>query len=266
MSKYIVVTFPNETNAYQGVSALKKLNAEGSITLYATTVVQRGADGTITTKDRTSVEGIEMGVGALMGALIGAFAGPVGLAVGAAAGTAVGGVGGLIHGDFSDAFLESITKAMKPGTFAVLAEISEPWAAPVDTQMAPLGGKVLREPRNEVIGDVMEKRAGARRAFIDEKKTAHHSHKATTMETKLELEIADAADKLQRTADKARNRLAATKQELDAKVNALEEQAAKASPEAKRQIDARIAEIRRDLDEREQKLHRAYEVAAQALQ
>ena len=49
-------------------------------------------------------------------------------------------------------------------------------------------------------------------------------------------------------------------------MNTLEEQAAKASPEVKKQISARIAEIRRELAEREQKLYRAYEVAAEALQ
>ena len=265
MSKFIVVTFPNEAKAYEGVSALNKLHSEGSITLYDTAVAQRGADGKLVAKQRTAVEGIDMGVGALVGALIGAFAGPVGAAIGLATGTTVGSIGGYVHGEVSDEFLEDVTKAMRPGTFALLAEISEPWAAPVDTQMEALGGRVLRETRKDVIGDVMEKRAEARRAFFDEKKAAHHSRKAQSMEAKLEVEIEDAADKLRRTAEKAHQRLDHTKQELDAKLKTLQEQATKAKPDVKRQIDERIAEIRQDFGEREKKLSHAYEVAQQAL-
>jgi len=75
-----------------------------------------------------------------------------------------GGIGGYVHGQVSDELLEDISKQMKPGMFAVLAEVSEPWTAPVDTLMEALGGKVLRENRRDVVDDIIEKRAESRRA------------------------------------------------------------------------------------------------------
>lgn len=266
MSKFVVVTFPDETKAYQGVSALNELHGEGSITLYGTLVVERGADGKLITKQRTSEAAIGVGLGSLFGALVGVFGGPVGVAVGLAAGGTVGGLGGYVHGQVSDEFLEDVTGAMNAGTFAVLAEVSEPWTAPIDARMAPLGGKVLRENREDAVDDLIEKRVEARRAYLDEKKVARQTRKAEKMQAHLDEDIADARDKLQRTADKARIRLDETKKELLEKLRTLEEQAARAKPGTKEQIEERIAEIRKDFAEREQKLAHAWEVAQEALQ
>ena len=58
MSKYIVVTFADETKAYQGLSAFKDLHLDGSISLYSTLVVQRDASGKLVTKERTPGEAI----------------------------------------------------------------------------------------------------------------------------------------------------------------------------------------------------------------
>jgi hypothetical protein len=52
---------------------------------------------------------------------------------------------------------------------------------------------------------------------------------------------------------------------MNAKVQALQQQAAKARPEVKARIDQRIDEIREELQSREQKLNHAYELAQEAL-
>jgi hypothetical protein len=49
-------------------------------------------------------------------------------------------------------------------------------------------------------------------------------------------------------------------------VDALQQQAASARPEVRSRIDERIAEIRRELGEREQKLMRAKQLTQEALQ
>ena len=45
MSKFVVVVFPNEAQAYQGTRAFMDLHAEGSITLYGMAVVAKDAEG-----------------------------------------------------------------------------------------------------------------------------------------------------------------------------------------------------------------------------
>jgi uncharacterized membrane protein len=265
MSKFIVTTFPDEKKAYHGLSTLEELHAEGNITLYSTLVVQRQADGTLITKQRTPEVAIGASLGSLLGALVGAFGGPAGALVGMAAGGAAGGLPGLVQYQVSEEFIEDIGKDLQPGMFAVLAEASEGWTAPVDTRMEALGGKVRREDRDDVVEELLERRVEASRAAFDQKKVAHQSRKAERMEVKLEEEIGEAREKLQRTAEKARKRLDQTKEEMSAKLWTLEQQASKATPETKRQIDSRIAEIRSEFAEREKKLAHAWDIAQEAL-
>jgi gas vesicle protein len=197
--------------------------------------------------------------------LVGVFAGPVGFAVGMAAGGVTGAVGGFVHAEVSDEFLEDIAKRMMPNTYAVLAEVSETWTAPIDTRMEALGGQVLREQRGDVIGDILEKRAEERHARLADWKAKRAGRKADSMETDIEVEAMDVLEKLQRTSDKARRRLDGAKQELDEKLKTLEEQASKAKPEVRKHIDGRIAELRQDFAQREKKLYHALDVAQQAL-
>jgi uncharacterized membrane protein/ElaB/YqjD/DUF883 family membrane-anchored ribosome-binding protein len=266
MNKFVIATFSDEAKAYEGVTAFRQLHDEGSITVYQTVVVKREADGKITTRQRTPQEDIGGGLGSLLGALIGAFGGPVGLAVGFVGGGAAGTLAGFTAGDVSEDLLEDVSKEMKPGMFAVLAEVSEPWSAPVDTRIRTLGGKVLRENRRDVVESILEKRSREQREWLDEKKADHQTKKAQRMQADVEQDIADARDKLQRTAEKAKQRLDQTKQEMDEKLKTLQQQAAKAKPEVKKEIDERIARIRQDYAEREKKLSRAWDAAQQALQ
>jgi uncharacterized membrane protein len=51
MSRFVVVVFPNEAQAYQGTRALKDLHADGSLTVYGVAVVAKDAGGKLTIKD-----------------------------------------------------------------------------------------------------------------------------------------------------------------------------------------------------------------------
>ena len=266
MSTFVVSVFPSEAKAYEGIHVFKELHGEGSITLYDSVVVERQADGTLATKERAPTGGLMTGVGALLGALVGLFGGPAGALIGAAAGTAVGGSAAILRGDVSDEFLEDVAKQMKPGDFAVLAEVSERWTGPIDTRMRELGGTVLRERRGDVIDDLMERRATSHKAEVEARKAERASVKAVHKEAKLDEQIQAARERLQRVADKAQDRLDETRRELDGKLQALDEQAAKATPVMKQEIQLRVAEIRKDFGERQQKLSRAFEIAQRALQ
>jgi len=266
MSTFIITFFPDETTAYQGVHALDQLHAEASITLYDTVVVQRQPDGTLATKQREATPVVATGVGALLGALFGVFGGPLGLAVGAAAGGSLGLGAGVIRSEVSDEFLEDVAKNMKPGGYAVLAEVSERWTAPIDTRMRELGATVIREQRSEVVDDLITKRTDHHKASVERWKAERGARRAERAEAKLEDSLRDASKRLQRVGEKAQQRLDDTRRELQQKLVALDQQAKKATPETRQQIEQRIAEIRTDFGERERKLAQALEVAQQALQ
>jgi len=266
MSTYIITIVGTETKAYEAVSAFKQLHDEGSITLYDSSVVQLGPDGLLRVKEGST--GLERGtgLGALLGMLVGVFGGPVGVAVGAAAGGAIGGGSAFYRGEVSEEFLEDVTKQMQPGDFAVLAEIAEPWTAPVDTRMHALGGKVVREQRRDFEAQLMEQRARTHQAEVEQRKAERASRKAGRLESKLEDSIVEARERLLRVAAKAHDKLEVTQRELQDKLAALEDQAVKATPETKQEIEQRITELRADFTARAGKLTQAYDVAQQALQ
>jgi hypothetical protein len=66
-------------------------------------------------------------------------------------------------------------------------------------------------------------------------------------------------------ADKARTKLEERKAELNSKLEALQVQAAKATPAVRSRIDQRIAALRQDFQGREEKLRRAYELSTEAI-
>lgn len=265
MNKFIVVILPDEKKAYEALHALGKLHSEGSVTLYGSEVVARKADGTLEVKQAADDGPLGLAVGSLVGGLIGLIGGPAGAVIGFASGGMIGGLRDYLHLGVSDDFIDQITRELQPGKFAVIAEVSEDWVTPVDTKMEALGGKVVREYRDEFVDDMLEKRADSVRAELDQRMTEHETAKAEKLETKLTKRIDEARQDLQKTASKARQRLDQKKQEMNAKIEALEDQAAKAKPEVRSRIDQRIAELRDELRAREQKLNHAFELAQEAL-
>jgi uncharacterized membrane protein len=265
MSEFAVVVFPDERKAHEGLRALEMLHEEGSVTLYASALVERDADGTLAVIEQTEPGALGFGVGALVGALIGLFAGPVGAAVGVTAGGLLGGFRDYFHAEVSDEFLAAVERELAPGKLALVVEISEEWVTPLDLRMAALGGKVVRAWRQDSVEEFFQKRAGAWKAKLEERRANRAAAKMARMESMLTNEIADAEESLQKTADGALKRLDETRAELEAKLAALEEQARRAKPDARSRIEQRITEIRANLRERETKLLRACALAREAI-
>jgi uncharacterized membrane protein len=265
MSEFAVVVFPDERKAREGLLALEMLHEEGSVTLYASALVERDADGTLSVLEQTEPGALGFGVGALVGALIGLFAGPVGAAVGVTAGGLLGGFRDYFHAEVTDEFLASVERELAPGKLALVAEISEEWVTPLDLRMKALGGKVVRAWRQDSVEEFFENRADSWKAKLEERRANRAAAKMARMESMLAAEIADAEKSLQKTACGALRRLDDTRAELEAKLAALEEQSRKARPEVRSRIEQRIAELRADFGERERKLLRAYELAQEAI-
>jgi uncharacterized membrane protein len=262
--KMIAVAFDNEKNAYEGARALKDLHAEGSITLYASAVIAKDADGKVNVKQMADQGPMGTGLGLVTGTLIGLLGGPVGVAVGAGAGTFGGMLYDLAKVGVGEDFLGEVAQQMKPGNVSVVAEVHEEWVMPLDTRMEAVGGVVIRRMRGEVLDSQIERDAAALKAEIADLK-AEHAVARRESKAKLEAKIDAAKARLQETRDRAKAAAEATEKEMEAKVNALKEQVAKAKGESKTKLEARIAEVQSDYKRRAGKLHQAWEMAKEAL-
>ena len=164
MSKFVVIVFPNETQAYQGVRAMKELHAEGSLTLYSMAVVVKDAEGKLAIKDAAEKGPLGTAVGALAGGLVGVVGGPVGMLAGSFGGTLVGSLFDIANYGVSADFVAKVSSELTFGKSAVVAEIVESWTTPLDTRMEPLGGVVLRTWRADFEDEQIAKQIAAEKA------------------------------------------------------------------------------------------------------
>ena len=182
MERMLVVVFDSEKKAFEGTSALRRLAAEGTLTIYEGAVVVKHADGTVSVKQLDDSGPIGTLTGTAVGSLIGLMGGPVGLAIGAAS--------GLMIGAFYDAdtlrvgedFVNDVSKSLKPNKVAVVAEVDEAWTIPVDTRMEALGGTVFRRALWAVQEQIRREEIAAMKAdlaqFKSELSKAHADRKA----------------------------------------------------------------------------------------
>jgi len=264
MSKFAVVIFADEKKAYEGVRALKELDQEGMLTLYSNAVVARSPEGLVAVKERQTGGALGTAVGALVGGLIGMFAGPAGVAVGLGGGSVLGAFRDLFNLGVSSEFIETISKELAPGKAAVIAEISEEWVTPLDGRMEALGGVVIREWRDDFIDDELQRSIDKEKAELAQRRAEFAAARAEKADA-MKRAVSKAEQKLRAAADKANARIKHYREETEAKIQALEDRAKKASAETKGRIDARIAEIRADQKQRVGKLEQAWKLTQEAL-
>jgi uncharacterized membrane protein len=264
MSKFIVVVFAGETQAYKGSHALKELDAGGSLTLYGMAVVAKDTKGNISIKDAADIGPLGTAVGAVVGGLIGVIGGPVGSLAGAAGGALIGSIGDLFDYGVGQDFLSKVSTELAPGKAALIAEIGEDWTTPLDTRMETLGGTVLRTWRANFEDDQIENEIAAERAELDELK-AEYAQAKQEAKAKLAAKIEQAKADLKKSEDRAQARLDALHQETQAKIAALEKQFTGAQEGAREKINKRIAALRADHEKRAAKLKQAWQLTKEAL-
>ena len=244
MEKMLVVVFENETKAYEASRALNQLDYEGNITIHAEVVISKNGDGTVTVKQGDGDFPIRMVSGTAIGSLIGLLGGPAGLAVGAVAGTMAGGFADLFVSGVDSDFLVEVSNVLTPGKYAIVADVSEEWVTPVDARMEALNGFVFRTARKSFEEAQRAREVAELRAEIDQLKAEHARAKAER-KAKLQAKIDDLNTRLQAKLQEARQRSEQIKNETDAKVQALQQKAAKAQGDAKAVIHARVTEIKK---------------------
>jgi len=264
MDRMIVAVFDTESSAFEGMRALRQLDEEGTISIYATAIIAKDDAGKFSVKQAADQGPLGTAVGLLTGSLVGLFAGPVGFAIALGAGALGGVVYDLAKMGIDEGFLNEVGKALPPGGVAVVAEAWEEWITPVDTTVEALGGIVFRRARGEVIDAQLERDAATLNSELASLK-AEAANAAQQTRAKLEAKAETVKGKLRETQARIKQQLDSAKQESEAKVKALEAKQAKAHAERKAKIQARAAEVQAEYKKRSALLLQAWQITLQAL-
>ena len=146
MSRFIVVTFPDEPRSTEGAHILKDLHAEGRIALHGLAVVARGADGKLSVGESTYEGPHGAAVAALIGGLAALPGGPVAATLFAVGGALFGLSADLINHSAGKELVNKVLNDLSSSTkSAVIAEVSEGEGVALDARMETIGGTVLRD-------------------------------------------------------------------------------------------------------------------------
>jgi len=150
MDRVLVVVFSEASEALKARDALKSLDREDVLTLYAYAVITKQPDGTCLVNDEHDLGEAKTLLGTGLGSLIGLLGGAAGVAVGAVAGSLTGITAALEKSRVSAEFLDEVSKELTPGKCALVAEVDEEWSKWVDLCMEELRGTVYRYTLSEV--------------------------------------------------------------------------------------------------------------------
>ena len=264
MNKMLVAIFDNEMAADAGQQALRKLHAEGDITLYATGVMVKDMQGRVSVRKSMDQPPIGTATGLAVGSLIGLLGGPVGLAVGAMAGVTVGAVRDFWVAGVGLDFIDEAEQHLQPGKVALVAEIEEEWVIPVDAALEAIGAYVFRRTRSEVEEAQFNQDISAIKSEIDELES-EASHASDAARTKLQAKLASTKISLESAVQRARQRVEMLKQEADAKAESLQLQLAQTNGEVKTRIEDRVKRVKHSYHARGAKLSQAWSLTKAAL-
>jgi uncharacterized membrane protein len=151
----IAVSFPDEADAYEALTRLKDLDAQGDIGVRGAAVVARQEDGEIVEKDHFGHESVDAtATGGLLGLLVGVIGGPLGILIGGASGLLVGSLFDEDDTDRTDSVLSEISRSIRPGPPGLLADVNEQSPTAIDAVMAHLGGTVTRRAATDVESEI----------------------------------------------------------------------------------------------------------------
>ena len=264
MNKMIVVVFDNENSAYEGLSAMKDLHKEGSITLYSTAVLNKDDSGDVQIKQAADKGLVGTVIGMATGSLLGVLAGPAGLAIGASVGGLTGILVDINHAGVDVDFVNDVSNALSPGKYAVIAEIDEMWMAPLDTRMVELDGLLFRRLRSELEDEQLVREA---EAFDKELQALENELDEASEEAKAAIskQINNTKEKLQAINQQAKERLDTATTEGKAKIAALKQQIADAKDSRKAKMEKRKSELEAEYAVRTEKLKHSWNLTKEAL-
>lgn len=263
MNKMLVAIFDDEPQALAGRQALQQLHAQGDITLYGSGVMARDAAGAVVVDPMNPRPGDGTIVGLGVGSLIGLLGGPAGVAVGALAGTTAGALRDFWVVGVGLDFVEDVTRHLRPGRVALVAEVEEERVLAVDMALEAAGGTVFRRSRV----DVLEAQLGRDMAtLIAELKALEAEARQASAEAGQRLvgRIGATQAALDDAARRIERRTQLLLQEAAAKTEALTAQWQEAGDRARSRIQPRIDRLRSSMNARSARLGRAWSMVEDA--
>jgi uncharacterized membrane protein len=154
-SNVVVVRFIESSKAYEALSRLKDYAAQGRIGLDSAVVVERRAGGALRVAEGSDNLGpVGLASGSVVGMLVGVLGGPIGVLLGWGAGALIGGAFDADRVVDSEEALSVLSRAISPGSTAVIANVTEWDAEALDSEMSRLGGQVTRYPVADVLAEL----------------------------------------------------------------------------------------------------------------
>jgi uncharacterized membrane protein len=192
----LAINFTDDGNAYEALTTLKELDAQGQVELEGAAVVLRAEDGSIAIKDEVGDIGYEgAATGGVVGLIVGILGGPIGVLIGGATGVLVGSLFDLDDVDETESVLGEMSRAVRPGHSAVLAVVDEQSPEVIDAAMLRLNGAVLRLPLIDVEAEIAAAEEAQRAAKKEARKALREARREQRKE-KIQAKLAELKAKL----------------------------------------------------------------------
>lgn len=209
----VVLSFTDESHAFQALSQLKAAAAGAQLKLHNAVVVQRDAQGVLSIKEQASdgaVQSVALN-GTLIGALVGMLAGPLGILLGGVYGAIFGECVALDRAQDRSSVIDQIGTVIPAGATAMVAQIDESSTTAVDGIAKQLDGTLLRRPLVVVQSEVQAMNeaheVAAQAAVVALRKKRHEKWESKVEEWKTEVKAS--ADHLtQRISSKSETKTA----------------------------------------------------------
>ena len=229
MDRILVVVFSDASKTFEGRDALKDLDHEDLLTLYAYAVITKTPEGKVVVNEEKDRVGLKTVAGTSLGSLIGLFGGPVGFGVGAVAGFLTGLIADLDNAGVSTEFVDDVSRELTPGKFALVAEVDEDWTSWLDLRMTELGGVVYRHAPSDVKHSSHQAEIASMKANIAMLK-AEHQEASADRKAKLYEKINQLDTKIQQHLENEKKRREEAERRAKAKAEMLKAKASAATP------------------------------------
>lgn len=260
MDTLIVVVFENEAAARVGAGAVKALHANGAVTLFARAIVTRDVvlGGVIVREPLSDGEAsIAPAVGAFIGALVSLLGGPVTAVARSIDAAIVGAVRDLTDSGLDGGFLERVSRHLRPGSAAIVADVQEESPVRLESAVSELVGRVLRHgptvaaPEDLVLRDIKSLRRGLQ-ILTKERSGSDHFDTARAVQRGHEAALRESLQRAEVLA-------ASLRREAEARAMVMRTQAATLDLPARRTVEKRAEAVRVDYEARASRLDQLIE-------
>jgi uncharacterized membrane protein len=189
MENVLAVNFDEDSNAYEALSVLKEMDAQGQLALADAAVVMREDDGSVVRKDQvddTDLAGTS--TGGIVGLVIGILGGPFGVLIGGATGLLVGSLFDMADDGDTESALSDISRSVRVDRTGLIADADEQSPEAVDSAMTRLGGTVVRRPLEEVQAEIAAAE-DAQRSAAKEARKQLREHRRDQANEKIQAKI-----------------------------------------------------------------------------